>query len=42
MLQFEGLAVVRDGAADGTPDVVMPGGDALVDAAIGPVCTWEV
>lgn len=39
-LQFEGLAVVRNGAADGTPgDVVTPEGDggAPVDAAIAPV-----
>lgn len=40
VLQFEGLAVMRDGAADETPgDVVTPGGDALLDAAVGPVGT---
>lgn len=44
-LQFEGLAVVRNGPADGTPgDVVTPGGDTevVVDAAIGPVDADEV
>lgn len=43
-LQFEGSAVVRNGAADGTPgDVVAPEGDAgaPVDAAIAPVDAGE-
>lgn len=44
LLQFEGLVVLRNGPADGTPGgVVTPGGDTevLADAAIGPVDAGE-